>query len=227
MDSPLTTDHAMSSPPRFEYFRGYPARFAGERRSAIRGTLGCAGPFFLASWLGFACSVYAFSESAGRVGMWGMLGLLGFAIYFSMILGFAFRVARQTSIVPYFQQEVGDIHSFAQGHAVARSCQMLDELALQLGLTPLSAFSFNDDLAGETVVWHPSGHGLATFSGLLAALHERPNFVPRQDQLFKELTNIVDALKKATNRNIPFSLLLRVGDSTSSLEWERRKGTCF
>ena len=217
----------MSAPPRFEYFRGYPARFAGERRSTIRGTLGCAGPFFLASWVGFACSVYAFTESAGRTGLWGLFGLLGFSIFFSLILVFAFRVASQTSIVPYFQNEVGDIHTFVRGHAVARSCQVLDDLALQLGLTPISAFGFNDDMARETVVWHPPEQGLATFSGLLAALQDRPNAVPRQDRLIKELTAIVDALQKATGQNIPFSLLLRVGDGTSAMEWEQRKGTCF
>jgi hypothetical protein len=54
-------------------------------------------------------------------------------------------LADETKIVPYFRQRLGDIDTFTRGHAIARSCQVLDDLAIQSGITPISAFGFNDD----------------------------------------------------------------------------------
>lgn len=226
MDHPVS-QVAENATPRFEYFRGYPARFAGERRTAIRWTLSFIGPLFLLALFGSICAAYAVSVFRGGKGSLLLCGLLGLAAYFGLILVLGLRVAAQTTIVPYFQKPLGDIHTFAQGHAVARSCQALDGLAAGLGLTPLSAFGFNDDLAGETVNWHPPAQGLATISGLLAALRDHPETIPRQDRLIKELTAIEHALQKAVACDVPFCLLLRTADVTSSLEWERRQGTCF
>ncbi|MBI3866267.1 MAG: hypothetical protein HY290_30680 [Planctomycetia bacterium] len=227
MEPPSTLSPAESSVPRFEYFRGYPGRFRRERRKNIGCSLSWNGPFFVAALVGSICTIYAAVEFHGWKEAVQLTVFLGLTAFFGFGLWITLRVASQTTIVPYFQKALGDIDTFAQGHAVARSCQALDALADQLGLTPLSAFGFNDDLAGETVVWHPPAQGLATVAGLVASLKTTESLSPDRDLLIKELSNIEHALQKATDANVPFCLLLRTADVTSAIEWERRQGTCF
>lgn len=213
--------------PQYEYFRGYPRRFERARRSYIRWAVAVVGPLFLLALLGTACAAFALSELRSGIEIARLVALALLTAYFGMILWLSLHIARETSIVPYFKTELGGIHTFAQGHAVAQSCQALDAMALENGLSPLSAFGFNDDLAGEPLVWHPAANGLVTISGLLSVLRDRPQSLKRQEQLVRELTAIRDALQKASDREVPFCLLLRCGDVTSSVEWERRQGTCF
>ena len=158
---------------------------------------------------------------------WSAVGLIALALLFLSSLVAQLNVAWQTSIVPYFEKSPGEIETFCQGHQIARNCERLDLLAGELGLTPISAFGFNDDLAGETVEWHAADSALATFQALAAAVAQSPERFLKPNKLQKELSAVVDALQKAREKNIRFCLLLRIGDSTSVQEWEVRKGTCF
>ena len=97
----------------------------------------------------------------------------------------------------------------------------------QLSRPEGGAFGFNDDLAGETLTWHSSADGLATFAGLREALEKRPDQFPNQRSLLQDLSAVEEALQMAANSQIGFCLLLRVGASTSAQEWELRQGTCF
>jgi hypothetical protein len=209
---------------RFEYYRGYPSRLRRDERRHRRGGLGCVGPFLLASLLGVATAVYGISEHP----RWGeLLRLIVFTFYFGYMLWDAFHTARHSGIGPYFQQRLGDIHTFARGLAIARSCQELDELAVKLGLIPLSTFGYNDDFAGEELTWHAPELGLATVSGLLTALRANPQTIREPVQVIEELAAVERALQIASDRGIPFCLLLYTAGATNSMEWEQRKGSCF
>ncbi|MBS0262283.1 MAG: hypothetical protein JSS02_10065 [Planctomycetes bacterium] len=223
----MTNASAASTAGPFQYFRGYPARFEEARRQSLTGAWGCCGPVLLISLGCVGFSAWALCQTWGT---WELVAVLGFVTW-TVLVGSSLiaqvNVAWQTSIVPYFQSEIGGIESFASGYAVARACQSLDALAAELGLLPLSAFGFNDDWAGEQLVWHAPAEGLATCQGLLAALADRPGALPGQERVIRELRRIAAALQKAHEKKIPFCLLLRVGDGTNAMEWEQRQGTCF
>ena len=91
----------------------------------------------------------------------------------------------------------------------------------------MSAFGFNDDLAGESLIWHEPEAGLRTISGLVSVLRQGSDRSHIDKQLIEELTAIEEALRKASDRGVLFCLLLRVGDGTSGREWEQRQGSCF
>ncbi len=201
------------------------------------------GLFFLGSLAGVGAATFTvsmsvlqalsnqhFSQSAVRE-LYGEIWLLAPVSVLAAFSGWGLwtdlHVERQTTIAPYFQKKLGDIHTFAQGHAIARNCQLLDELALRAGLTPLSAFGFNDDLAGEQLTWHKAEQGLATVAGLLSALKESPDRRTDHEQLLKELAAVHHALQRAFDHGVEFCLLLRTTGFTSGQEWEVRKGSCF
>ncbi len=212
---------------RFEYYRGYPARLRRDEISSRRGAWGCLGPFLLASLVGTGAAVYGLSEHPRWGELLRLAGLAGFTLYFSCLLWEAWYVARHTGIVPYFQERLGDIHTFARGQAIAKTCQALDELAVKLRLAPLSALGFNDDFAGEELTWHPPEQGLATVGGLLRALRANRHALLDQARVVEELESIEQALRKACDRNVPFCFLLYTAGGTNAMEWEQRKGSCF
>jgi hypothetical protein len=167
------------------------------------------------------------SDRPGLGELLRLVGLAAFGVYFGYGLWDVFHTARHTCIVPYFQKGLGEIHTFARGQAIARSCQALDELAMQLSLCPLSSFGFNDDFAGEELTWHAPEEGLATITGLLTALRNGAHCSGNQAAMIEELAAIEHALRIACERGIPFCLLLYTAGCTNSMEWEQRKGSCF
>lgn len=212
----------------FHYYEGFPARFCRMQRSEIAGAIGCLAPFLVASLVGLICAVYGFLEAPRTAAVTRLIGLLGL----SSLYGFWFWewvwYARHPSIVPYFQQKIGDIHTFTQGVSIAKHCQELDEMSLQLGVIPLSGFGFNDDFCGEELTWHLADKGLATVTRLIQALRvsDQRRFSD-QDQVISELVAIEESLRKASERGIMFCLLLRTSGGTNAMEWEQRKGSCF
>ena len=130
-------------------------------------------------------------------------------------------------VYPYFESRVGDIHTYAEGYFVARHLLEVDELAEAQGVTPLSAFGWNDDMQGETLIWHPSAAGLKTANALLARL-EAEDF-DRGDLagIVEDLKRIAHALDRADRGGIRFCLILQHGDATNAMEHEQRKGTFF
>jgi hypothetical protein len=210
-----------------EYYRGYPARFERGQREAVRWSLGCMGPFLLLAILGAGCSLYAW-HSAGRGPLWwSTIGLLIFVAYFVYLLITGLFPAWQTTIVPYFESSPGHINTFGRGKYLARNCQNLDRIAIEQGFDPMSAFGFYDDLFGETVVWHDSHRGLATFSAIRSVLEQNPGKIPFQAQTLEEIALVEESLHLAAQKQIRFSLLLRMCDVTNAQEWEIRQGTCF
>jgi hypothetical protein len=134
---------------------------------------------------------------------------------------------RYVRVIPYFEGKVGGIDTFLGGSGIARSLLFLDELAAEGGVAPLSAFGFHDDLRGETVGWHPPEEGLRTVETLLAAVDTEPGRVSDPEAVRRDLSRIAEALRRAADLRIRFSLLLLHGNATSGLEWERRIGSAF
>lgn len=81
---------------------------------------------------------------------------------------------RYVRIVPYFDRTVGDIDTYTAGRELARYCSKLDAMAVASGQQAISAFGFNDDLRGETLVWHSPSDGLQTVAALMAAVAAQP-----------------------------------------------------
>ncbi len=136
-------------------------------------------------------------------------------------------VHRHVCIIPYFQSAVGEIETFCAGHALASKVLLLDRISAELNVTPLSDFGYNDDVCGESVEWHDSAVGLKTVRALLTEIKSHPERVEGDRKLIDDLHKLMHALERASDQDIRFSLLLRHGNSTSALEWERRIGTAF
>ncbi len=154
-------------------------------------------------------------------------GWIGFGLAMVILLGMtathlAYRY--RVRIFPYYDQALPGAETYLSGHALARNCLHLDRLADERGLKGMSAFGFNDALLGEPIVWHDPGEGLATVSGLLAAVANRPEAVDDARAVTTELTKIQTALALARDKNVRFAFLLELGDSTSARVWEIRQG---
>jgi hypothetical protein len=136
-------------------------------------------------------------------------------------------VHRHVAIIPYFQSAVGEIDTFCAGKALVLQVLLLDRISAELNVRPLSDFGYNDDICGERVEWHDPAVGLKTVRALLTEIKSHPERVDGGRNLIDDLDKLMHALGRANDQNIRFSLLLRQGNSTNALEWERRIGTAF
>lgn len=135
--------------------------------------------------------------------------------------------SRWVRIIPYFERRVGEIDTFLAGESLARQFLALEKLAAKSGCRPLSDFGFNDDLAGESLVWHPAEAGLETVRTLREEVTHDPGSVPDAAAVDADLERWQYALARARDTQIPFCVLLRVGNATCAQEWEVRRGTAF
>jgi len=214
-------------PSSFTYYRGYPGRLRRDRRADLFVSLGCSGSLTLAAVVGIVLDVIflKFFEFQWTL-IASLVGLIGFAC-FTVRLFFEMRgKIEDAHVVPYFRQPLGGIDTFTRGYAVAKSCQELDEIAVVSGITPLSAFGFNDDLNREELVWHAPERGLETIRVLLSRLRASSPGRPDEEQLIEELNAMAEALNKAAELAVPFCLFLRVVTGTCAQEWEVRQGSC-
>jgi hypothetical protein len=131
-------------------------------------------------------------------------------------------VAARCRIVPYFAREMGSYPgetsvAFGRGHDLYRESAALERLAVTLGVRPLSAFGFGDDLYAQPVRWSPASDGLRT----VGALRGHPSVSPG---VAGDLDALAATLRIAADRNVEFALLLRVGggDLQSAAVFEPR-----
>jgi hypothetical protein len=110
------------------------------------------------------------------------------------------------------------------GKSLLEHSRSLDEIAKQLGGTPLSEFATGDDMVCfEKLNWHEPTEALRTTQGLLNS--EAAKAFP--EDLRSDLKALEDALAEACRQNVRFGLLLREGSFASGLEMDRRKGSFF
>jgi hypothetical protein len=128
-------------------------------------------------------------------------------------------------IVPYFESKIGihKMNAFDGGIKLARQCRMLDNLACQIGVRPLSDFGFRDDRDYQKLIWHDSSEGINTIVRLKEKLQNNPKAI----SLVQELDVLQNNLEQAEEKNIRFCLLIRSGldKMISPIEMDRRKGS--
>lgn len=153
--------------------------------------------------------------------------LIGFALFLgSYFVGcLIFWPFARTRLVPYFEQSLNSTtqKAFQQGFALAKEFDGLERRASQLGVTPLSAFGFGDDMLGQVVVWHDASDGLETLRALVASSRQRtldPN-------LLEDLQTLEAALEKAEVAAVRFSFVVRLGSENGiqNVELCQRKGS--
>jgi hypothetical protein len=134
-------------------------------------------------------------------------GLLAFGGV--LVAALVWPLRARCRIVPYFARAMGPYPgetsaAFARGHDFYRQSAALDRLARTLGVTPLSAFGFGDDLYAQPVRWAPASDGLRTVTTLREA-------VAADTGLARDLDALASVLRVAADRGVEFALLLRVG----------------
>lgn len=182
-----------------------------------------AGGFAVSAWL----AVFARGSASDAALLWATICGVAFLLLMGDVGGML-ETLKYVRIVPYFESSVGDIDTFCRGGSLARWMDELDALARSRGIHPLSEFGWNDDFAWERLIWHDPGKGLMTVNALLELLRAGGE-IGGADRagVIDDLERIADALAKAGARKTRFCLLLRHGNVTSGLEWEKRRGTCF
>lgn len=206
---------------------GYPQRHWIETLGMLRSVTACevAG---LAVCSGL--TAFAVLGPSPRAEMAAVVATGFDAIYLCLLpiwVSGASETMRFKAVVPYFRSRVDEIDTFCHGAYLARHTGELDELARQLGVTPLSSFGWDDDMFGGTPVWHDASAGLKTVDTLLAHVAAEGLAWDDHAGVVDDLKRIAHALSRAAGRGIGFCLLLHYWAATNGLEWEQRRGTCF
>lgn len=184
------------------------------------------------AWVVGVTGMLAATTGAAAIFLRGSLVLAaaaGAVFVFGLLLSIAGVVdtCRHARIIPFFPRRVGGTDTFLHGQALVRYFQPLEALANAAGVCPLSTFGFPDPLRGQPVKWHAAAAGLETVRGLIGQLEPNPHLLGDVPAVLQDLRRLEQALSLAAAADIPFSLLLLHGDTTSGLEWERRGGEPF
>ncbi len=119
---------------------------------------------------GTAFAIFGRSSIASPAVWWIRFGDVIVFLGFFVSLSEVSCVLNRGQVVPYFERPVGGIDTFCHGQSLLRNLADLERLAEEIGVSPLSAFGWHDDMRGETVVWHDPAVGLKTVKALLTHL---------------------------------------------------------
>jgi len=203
------------------YFCGYPRRHLREVVKLAIGYVAFLSIFLGLSGIGAFLRMQLFLDAGAWSDLvWGLICAAVF-LFFAWTLISGLREISIARIVPYFHRRTGvrGLGSFKKGAALARNCRMLDGIAAGAGVPPLSAFGFEDDLAGEAVTWHSPAAGIATIERLLSIVED--------EDIRSDLEAVLRALWEARKQDILFALILRNGTDgfLSPGEMDRRAGS--
>jgi hypothetical protein len=130
------------------------------------------------------------------------LGLL------ALVAGVGEALRARPRIVPYFKRPLGAASAaaaaFAGGHGLLRDLTQLDARAISKGASPLSTFGFEDELLGQTAIWHPASDIRRTVEVLCEG---QPAVT--EDDVVQELEALRAALRAAEEEGVEVCLLLR------------------
>lgn len=153
--------------------------------------------------------------------------LIGFSLYLGgYFVGVLwFWLLASARLVPYFERPLNSRtkEAFKRGFALAKKFEGLERRASQLGVAPLSAFGFGDDMLGQAVVWHAADAGLRTVRALVASCQQDA----LDPKLLEDLQAVEAALEKAEAAAVRFSFVLRLGSDANgpqNAELCQRKG---
>lgn len=128
-------------------------------------------------------------------------------------------------IIPYFPREVPDPDTSQSGTEIATNWELLNTIALQRGLTPLSSFGLGGNVPEEYSAWHDAGQGATSVAGLLHNLDRITTGITGNNQLRAELVLLKQKLDGARKLGVPFCLHLRTEDIIGPQDFARRDGT--
>lgn len=113
--------------------------------------------------------------------------------------------------------------AFKRGFALVKGFDVLERRASHLGVPPLSAFGFGDDLLGQIAVWHNAADGLKTVQTLLASSRQQALDL----NLLQDLEALAAVLAKAETATVRFAVVVRIGTDEwiSHAEMDQRKGS--
>jgi hypothetical protein len=163
------------------------------------------------SIFGLIPSIAAFRQVGAAVPVFAFAAftvLFGWAVVVWLIGPFPIR----PRIVPYFARELGEYGSktmtaFARGRGLHRRIVELEQLALTLGVKPLSAFGFAYDHYEQDVSWHAAPDGVRTVEALRQGLGPHLIAAP---EVADDLDALASVLREAADRGVDFSLVLRL-----------------
>ena len=179
------------------------------------------GPLLLAVMIGFL--------AVAVLNLWTRQYV--FAIVSAVLFGVVLRlvitvIGSNTSvrIIPYFSGRVTEADTYLHGKALALNSRLLDEIAETASTTPLSAFGFNDDMQREQLIWHDPTNGIRTVEFLSQDVRVNRGRYVNASELQSDLARLEGALRATQKLGLQFCLLVRIGDSVSAMEMNRRRG---
>ena len=196
--------------------------FYARHRSHITGVPGCG-----LALLAVSGTVAAINWGFALDGQGGMVYALAASALFLMFVWSAvagYRDQFRVRVLPYFERPVGGTDTWLAGESLVWHSRALDEIAVQCGVTPLSAFASGDDLVvGEVLQWFEPADALRTVERLL----EADVAVSLPVGVVSDLERLRDALRLASAAGVRFCLLVREGSFANGHEMSVRKGTFF
>lgn len=201
---------------------GYPHYYVVYRKKVV---LLCSALSFT-SIAGIVMIVLAFAWIPGAKPYIGFCsaGVAILLLAFWLAIGYVITV-NNIRILLYFDKEVYDeSNTFLLGRKIAINVKQLDEIARNVGVMPLSAFGFYDDLKGDALVWHDPSEGIKTFVGLIDFIRRQTPLLSDSDILIVELDAMAKRLRQASLGGAHFCLQLRYGSRWDAHEMSIRKG---
>jgi hypothetical protein len=176
--------------------------------------------------------------SAGAVILAISAAAVGVILLWHLVRAFVAFARSRARIVPYFsdknfRREQGKGASeearqaFQSGYGIAADLALLDDVAAEVGISPLSAFGFGDDIFNQRPQWTELDEGLRTVTALITALHNHDASRRLSVSTLSDLETLRDALTRGRETQTSFSLIVRYGpdDFISGYEMEKRTGT--
>lgn len=129
-----------------------------------------------------------------------------------------------SGIYPAFENRVPELDNFyVAGKALAHTQEVLDKLALELQVTPLTRFIDERSMAQELLEeddpiwasippdqWYPASEGLITMRALTSYLVKHPEAVDNLEDVQFDLQSMEQVLAMAEEQGVRFNLLIDI-----------------
>ena len=152
---------------------------------------------------------------------WGEFSplLWAIALYVSLSCFAAWGDLKRSRVIVYFPKQKVRVQqtTLLTGRALACEWQNIEQAASEVGAEPLSTFGLEDENEVRDFEWHDAARGLATVEALLATSQ-------LSDEVRADLVCLEAALREASEKEVPFRLLLREDGGVSPMQMDIRKG---
>lgn len=171
--------------------------------------------------IGLCVSVFGLVPSIAAFGDGGSVAPIVVFAVFTVLFGWVVvlwligPLLIKPRIVPYFTRELDKyggrtMTAFSRGRGLYREIVPLEQLAVTLGVEPLSAFGFAYDHYEQDVHWHAAAGGLRTVEALRQGLAAYSITAP---EVADDLDALASVLREAESQGVHFSLVLRLHET--------------